>query len=86
MKRSIILAVYSVLMLVGNFTVANQNASLAGARVAQADQKEEAVYITRTGKKYHRAGCRSLSRSMIPVSRREAQERGFLPCKVCHPD
>ena len=30
--------------------------------------KEQTVYITKTGKKYHRAGCRSLSKSKIPVS------------------
>ena len=33
----------------------------------QAQAKEQTVYATRTGKKYHRATCRYLSRSKIPV-------------------
>lgn len=49
-------------------------------------KKEQAiVHITRTGKKYHRAGCRSLSRSDIPVTLEEAKQRGYDPCKVCTP-
>jgi endonuclease YncB( thermonuclease family) len=43
------------------------------------------VYITRTGKKYHRAGCSSLSKSMIPISRADAQVRGYGSCGRCNP-
>jgi len=43
------------------------------------------VYITRTGAKYHRAGCRYLSRSMIPISLKDAVARGYTPCSVCNP-
>jgi hypothetical protein len=46
---------------------------------------EVTVYITRTGKKYHRAGCRYLAKSMISVSLKEAKQRGFGPCSVCGP-
>lgn len=42
------------------------------------------VYITRTGTKYHRAGCRYLSKSMIPISLEEAKAR-YGPCSVCKP-
>lgn len=48
-------------------------------------QQSQTVYITRTGKKYHRAGCRYLSHSSIPVSLKEAQANGYAPCSVCHP-
>ncbi len=37
------------------------------------------VHITRTGEKYHRGGCRYLSRSDIPVSLAEAKARGYDP-------
>ncbi len=50
----------------------------------QAPPKEITVYITRTGQKYHRAGCSSLRRSMIPLSLNEAKKR-YLPCSVCSP-
>lgn len=43
------------------------------------------VYITRTGAKYHRAGCRYLSKSMIPISLKDAVARGYTPCSVCNP-
>ena len=43
------------------------------------------VYVTRTGKKYHRAGCRHLLKSQRPMSLKEAIEKGYEPCKVCKP-
>jgi hypothetical protein len=42
------------------------------------------VYITRTGKKYHQAGCRYLSKSQIPMSLKDAKAR-YSPCSVCNP-
>jgi len=49
------------------------------------EASQEIVYITKSGSKYHRQGCRYLSKSMIPISLKEAKERGYLPCKVCKP-
>lgn len=43
------------------------------------------VYITRTGEKYHRAGCRYLSKSMIPMALQTAKARGYTRCSVCKP-
>jgi hypothetical protein len=43
------------------------------------------VYITNTGKKYHRAGCRYLSKSQIAISRSDAHARGYGACSVCRP-
>lgn len=50
----------------------------------QPQTQEATVYITRTGAKYHSAGCRYLSRSMIPISLDDAR-RGYDPCSVCRP-
>lgn len=44
---------------------------------------EVTVYITKTGKKYHRPDCRYLRLSRIPISLTEAAQRGYTPCKVC---
>ena len=52
---------------------------------AQPDQKAQTVYVTRTGKRYHRDGCRYLAASKIPISLKDAKTRGFTACKVCHP-
>jgi micrococcal nuclease len=47
--------------------------------------RETTVFITRTGKKYHRVGCRYLSKSIIPISLKDAKQRGYTPCSECHP-
>jgi hypothetical protein len=61
---------------------APQNPAQADPRPA--DQKEVIVYVTDTGKKYHREGCRSLSKSKIPKSLKEASKT-YSPCSVCNP-
>ncbi len=40
-------------------------------------------YITKTGKKYHVDGCRSLSKSKIQISYSNAVARGYTPCDAC---
>jgi len=54
--------------------------------VAQSTQDSQSatVYITRTGKKYHLAGCRYL-KSKIKTTVKEAHANGYTACKVCHP-
>lgn len=42
------------------------------------------VYVTRTGAKYHQAGCSSLSRSAIPMRLDKAALR-YGPCGRCRP-
>lgn len=42
------------------------------------------VFITNSGKKYHRDGCRFLSKSKIPTNLSWAESNGYTPCKVCH--
>lgn len=48
-------------------------------------KKVVTVYITRTGKKYHRGSCRYLKKSKIKTTLKDACARGFTPCKVCKP-
>lgn len=52
---------------------------------ASATPDDITVYITKTGSKYHRDGCRHLSQSKISISLQEAKARGFGPCSVCKP-
>lgn len=52
---------------------------------ASSDNQSATVYITKTGKKYHREGCRYLARSQIPISLGDAQSQGYEPCSVCDP-
>lgn len=43
------------------------------------------VYITKTGKRYHRGTCSSLSNSKIESTVELAIARGLTPCKTCKP-
>ena len=51
----------------------------------QQDPKTLTVFVTRTGKKYHRDGCRYLAASMISISLKDAKARGYTACKICRP-
>ncbi|MBN7772363.1 hypothetical protein [Clostridium aminobutyricum] len=52
---------------------------------AQTQTNEYTVYITRTGEKYHRSGCRYLKQSQISISKSDAINQGYTPCSVCNP-
>ncbi len=45
----------------------------------------ETVWITKTGKKYHKEDCDSLSNSKIETTLEEAVAKGLEPCKKCNP-
>lgn len=46
--------------------------------------REQKVYVTRTGAKYHQAGCRYLCKSKTPVTLDDAR-KCYGPCSVCRP-
>ena len=43
------------------------------------------VFITATGTKYHRSGCRYLKDSKRSIGVDDANKQGYEPCSVCHP-
>ncbi len=55
------------------------------ATQVQQDPKAFTVYVTRTGKKYHRDGCRYLAASKSAISLKDAKAKGYTACKVCRP-
>ena len=59
----------------------------ATAPAADAATADETVYITPTGSKYHRRGCRTTSRSksLTSLSKSQAQSSGYEACAVCNP-
>lgn len=64
---------------------ASSNSSSRKKSSASTNDKSETVYITDTGSKYHRSGCRYLSRSSHSISRSDAKAQGYTPCSVCRP-
>ena len=47
--------------------------------------KEQVVYITKTGKKYHKASCHHLKKSKIEIKKAKAKELGYTACAACKP-
>ena len=43
------------------------------------------VYITVSGKKYHRGSCAFLKKSKIGITLQDAKSRGYTPCSKCKP-
>jgi endonuclease YncB( thermonuclease family) len=62
---------------------------MSAARVATSqptgNAEEIIVYVTKSGKKYHRKDCQYLRKSAIPITLKEAIARGYEPCSRCKP-
>jgi hypothetical protein len=59
-------------------------ANAAPAPISTPTAATETVYVTKTGAKYHRAGCQYLANSSIAVALSLAVEH-YSPCSVCRP-
>lgn len=85
-KLLVLLVVVSVSMLT---VFSSQNAFAKQAKKAQdkqeQDKKEEMVYATSQGKKYHKEGCRFIkNREAQAISKKEAEEKGLVACGKCY--
>ena len=49
------------------------------------DADDVTVHVTRTGRRYHTAGCSSLRKSKIPMRLKNAKAKGYTPCSRCRP-
>jgi hypothetical protein len=69
-------------------TTSNQTASnqkTASNKTAFNEAAEDTVvYVTRTGSKYHRAGCRSLKKTCISMTLKD-DALSYSPCRICNP-
>lgn len=61
------------------------NSNVQQQPVQASDNQSATVYVTKTGKKYHRTGCKYLARSQIPISLGDAKSQGYTPCSICNP-
>jgi len=76
-KGLLIAAAIGVLLVFCSMQTPESTRSIASA--------SETVYITNTGHKYHRDGCRYLRYSQSSISESKAIERGYGACSVCNP-
>lgn len=84
--RNALLFLLSIALLLSGGTghAFSGEASKTPAAAASRRTVETTVYITRTGTRYHVAGCRYLRQSSIPIALSEAR-KSYIPCKVCQP-
>lgn len=74
---------------VGNYNVGTIIKKPTGLKVITPIKKpivvSKAIYVTKTGKKYHLGTCSSLSKSKIAITLTNAKAKGFTPCSKCKP-
>lgn len=61
----------------------NSSTSSSSRYTTSVTTQSYTVYITNTGAKYHRYGCRYLRQSCIPISLNDAKFYGYSACSVC---
>lgn len=61
-------------------------AASAGSTAKPASENPSVtVFITKTGKKYHREGCEHLKKSSTAIALEDAKAKGLEPCQSCDP-
>ena len=59
--------------------------TVVNSAISPSQYNQEKVYVTNSGKKYHRDGCKSLSKSKIPITKVKAVQEGYTACGICNP-
>lgn len=76
----------TLLLLLASFLfVAPVQSSVVQNSSSKEQKKEQTVYITKTGAKYHRGSCSYLRKSKIAISKKEAIANGYGACSRCQP-
>lgn len=81
--RQLILGIWLAVALAGSLWASSTPAPQS-IPIPSPARAEETVYVTKTGAKYHKPGCRHLKSSSIPMKLEEARKK-FGPCSVCKP-
>lgn len=68
-----------------SFTTTRTSEAFGGRPLTKYNSKDLVVYISKSGKKYHLANCKTLKNSKIPIKLNLAKTKGYLPCKICNP-
>lgn len=82
MLRSMRFALAALFLFIVSVSAAVQQTTYS--RVVPASSADSIVFVTNTGLRYHRDGCKWLYKSKIPVSLKQARDAGYTPCRVCY--
>ena len=66
-------------------TSSTKSVTTSSQKNATASSQSYTVYITNTGKKYHRSSCSYLKKSKSAISVSSAKAQGYTPCSRCNP-
>ena len=77
----------------GNIVIESDGRNLAVSQKQPAKTNEtekqqdtgKTVYVTKSGSKYHKAGCHTLKSSAKKITVKKAKEEGYEPCSKCNP-
>ena len=59
------------------------NKSVVCEREIENEEQSETVYITKTGKCYHKKDCACLKKSKIEISKDQAKNNEYVECSKC---
>ena len=68
-----------------NFISASDDCGCNASVDQEKKEKDVTVYTTKTGKRFHKDGCRYLKKSKIKTTLKKACAAGHTSCKVCKP-
>lgn len=77
-KKIIAASILGATLVLGGFVATQSD-------VGYTEVSSYTVYITNTGHKYHKNGCRYLRYSSHPISESKAKKDGYGACSVCNP-
>lgn len=80
MKKLVFVLIASLSML-----FSPTQATIAPTKLPIVHQAETVVYVTKTGKKYHKSDCSYLRQSKIKTTLKAAIADGFTACSRCKP-
>jgi len=84
MSKLIKLLVCLMIVATSSIGILKPHAAFAKPSEEKQAKKEEVVYATRRGKKYHEKDCRFLkNRETVSMSEKEAKGKGLKPCGRC---
>lgn len=61
-----------------------QSSDNGGTTVTEQDNQSNTVWVTEKGKKYHNKSTCSGMKSPIEISKEQAEQQGYEPCKRCY--
>ena len=57
--------------------------TIMGDDYLNSDTESQTVYISKTGNKYHRAGCQYINKNFVATTLENAILEGYTPCSKC---